>query len=219
MMQIFCDFDGTITKQDVGQQLFLRFGDPLACDAAVAAWKQGRISSIEMYKRECAAARLTLQKLEKLAAGQELDAGFLEFVQRCKRHEDELVIVSDGFLRYIKLILEKHGLGDLPVYGNDIRFLGADRIAPVFPFARHTCGACANCKGYQVRKHRRPGVQTVYIGDGLSDRCGALEADVVFAKGELAEYCQEQGLPFIHFADFADINEAIDEIRITKAVA
>jgi len=48
----------------------------------------------------------------------------------------------------------------------------------------------------------------VFIGDGLSDRCGARAADVVYAKGDLTAWCARAGIAALPYATFADIAAA-----------
>ncbi|MGH7724962.1 MAG: hypothetical protein ACREOU_05990, partial [Candidatus Eiseniibacteriota bacterium] len=50
--------------------------------------------------------------------------------------------------------------------------------------------------------------RTVFIGDGLSDRCGARAADVVYAKGDLLAFCRDAGIPARPFANFEDVARA-----------
>jgi 2-hydroxy-3-keto-5-methylthiopentenyl-1-phosphate phosphatase len=45
----------------------------------------------------------------------------------------------------------------------------------------------------------------VLVGDGLSDRCGAREADRVVARGTLLDWCAAEGVPALPFRDFADV--------------
>ena len=54
----------------------------------------------------------------------------------------------------------------------------------------------------------------MYIGDGRSDREAAAEADLVFAKNELADYCQENGIKALKFNNFADICSQILNERV-----
>lgn len=88
-----------------------------------------------------------------------------------------------------------------------------ETILPHFPFIVHTCGKCANCKGYHVKRLHRAECKTVYIGDGNSDRCGATECDYIFAKHDLADYCEENQIDYLPFRDFHDV---IKEIAILR---
>jgi 2-hydroxy-3-keto-5-methylthiopentenyl-1-phosphate phosphatase len=45
----------------------------------------------------------------------------------------------------------------------------------------------------------------VYIGDGLSDRCGVEKSDIVFAKDDLKTFCIENKIDFYEFENFEDI--------------
>ncbi len=55
------------------------------------------------------------------------------------------------------------------------------------------CGP-ASCKAAVLRARRRPGDVVWVFGDGESDFCPAREADLVFARGRLAELAEEAGL-------------------------
>jgi 2-hydroxy-3-keto-5-methylthiopentenyl-1-phosphate phosphatase len=48
-------------------------------------------------------------------------------------------------------------------------------------------------------------VRTVFIGDGYSDTCAAHEADLLFAKKDLALYCLEKHIPFTEYDTFDDV--------------
>jgi hypothetical protein len=50
----------------------------------------------------------------------------------------------------------------------------------------------------------------VFIGDGTSDRFAAAHADIVFAKGKLADICRTEGWPAMGWASFADIAAWLD---------
>jgi len=49
-----------------------------------------------------------------------------------------------------------------------------------------------------------------FVGNGLSDRCAAQEADFVFAKDSLYGYCVGKGITCHYFDDFRDI---LDDLR------
>lgn len=196
---VFCDFDGTITRKDSGDEFFRRFGnfEPHSLDLMA-----GRISVAEYYRRVCASLPdiLSDDEIKVFASECETDAYFGEFVRFCHEKSCTLSIVSDGFDRYIYPIL--HGIGiDLPVFCNVL-----SGTSPMFPGATESCGCfCASCKRNVLLGTTQPNDIIIYIGDGLSDTCAAEHADIVFAKGALAAYCNHQKIPHYPFRTFADV--------------
>jgi 2-hydroxy-3-keto-5-methylthiopentenyl-1-phosphate phosphatase len=57
---------------------------------------------------------------------------------------------------------------------------------------------------------RVEGYRIAYVGDGTSDLCPAIEADLVFAKGDLAELCREEAIDFIPFEAFSDVRRGLE---------
>jgi 2,3-diketo-5-methylthio-1-phosphopentane phosphatase len=206
-MKIICDFDGTAAKNDVGNLLFRTFGDG-RCYDIVNLWKEGKISSRECLILECQTVRVSKKQLEHFADNQQIDPHLKPLVEFCHQREIEITIVSDGLDFYIQKILKNHGLAGLvEVRANHLVFLDHDQIQPQFPYFEFGCGLCGNCKGFHVREAQKQGHRVIYIGDGLSDRCGAKEADIVFAKQQhdLLAFCQEQGIPYHEFMNLEDV--------------
>jgi len=75
------------------------------------------------------------------------------------------------------------------------------------------CGPGA-CKAAVLRELRRPGDTVWVFGDGASDLCPAREADLVFARGHLADACAAEGLPWRPL-DFGAAREALAEVTAT----
>jgi 2-hydroxy-3-keto-5-methylthiopentenyl-1-phosphate phosphatase len=101
------------------------------------------------------------------------------------------------------------------VFANELRFEDG-KLEPRFPWRDASCARCAHCKGVRVRAaiagHR------VFVGDGLSDVCGALAADVVFAKDSLAADLERRGVAFRRYASLAEVLaylEAPEHQRLT----
>lgn len=204
-MLIFSDFDGTLAQNDVGDALIKTFGDWLACEKAVQRWLRGEISSREYYEVAALTIRLNQKQLNDFCDTQRLAPGFLEFAAFCRQQNWPLIVLSDGLDYYIQRLLARHRL-DLPVFANHLEFSPPARIEISFPHFAHSCGKCANCKGYHVRQlmKSRAG-RAIYIGDGFSDRCGAQEVDIVFAKGDLAKWCTENQMDYWKFDDFKQL--------------
>ena len=86
----------------------------------------------------------------------------------------------------------------------------ADGCRLVWSDRGETCVECGRrCKRHDLRGRLR-GERLVYIGDGLSDRCGVGLADVVFARAHLARDLSEAGVPFVPFEDFVEVREWLE---------
>ena len=206
---VLVDFDGTISTEDVGNRLFQRITRG-AWKEVVDSWKRGEVSSRLCLIHECSLARATRDEVLEFALEQPIDSGFPGFLRDVRSRGWKVRVVSDGLELYIRAILEREGLGDLPVEANLVHFAG-DRLMPAFPYAGRGCGACGNCKRGAVEA-ARPG-PVVLLGDGLSDRCAAVSADRVFAKNgrDLAAFCRTSGIPYRGFDDFAELRERWDQ--------
>jgi 2-hydroxy-3-keto-5-methylthiopentenyl-1-phosphate phosphatase len=200
---VLVDFDGTITQNDVGALFFDTFAKEESTKI-VSLWVKGRISSRECLKRLCQVTRAGKSELVKFALSQKIDGKFPDFVDYCKCKKLKLVILSDGLDFYIKLVLEKFALEELPFYSNVLRFEN-NRLKPEFPYFDQGCGNCGNCKRYHLQNLKKANQQVIYIGDGLSDRCAVREADLVLAKVDLHRFCMEEGIKHYSFKDFGDV--------------
>ena len=83
----------------------------------------------------------------------------------------------------------------------ELMFPHEDRCCP--------CSTCGVCKQAPIKDARHRGRDTVLVGDGISDRKAALLADVVFAKGSLAEWCVANGVPYVPFSTLDDVRYAL----------
>jgi len=216
LIRIFTDFDGTITRRDVGDALFAHFGGSRALEA-VREYIAGRISAVECFRRECAACgSVSLAELHSFLDQEEIDSSFPEFVTFCRREALHLSVVSDGMEYYIRRILGRFGLDDLDVHAN-ILSLVADgsgagvRFVPQFPNRDEVCDRCASCKRNYLVTASADDDLIVYIGEGYSDRCPVQFADLVFAKDDLRNYCREENISSFEYTSFDDIRN-----RLTK---
>ena len=206
-----CDFDGTVSPEDVGARLMARFSSasPAEKRALDSAWSAGALGHRALTEAECAYLRCGADEALEFAGGFALDPGFAGFVRSAAARGDQVCVVSEGFEFYIRLLLGRAGLGDLPLSANRLRFEdGLTR--PEFPNFPRSCGRCGNCKGAEVRAWSARGYRTVMIGDGLSDRCGARAADVVLARGTLLEWCRREGLEAVAVRDFAAVSAWVE---------
>jgi 2,3-diketo-5-methylthio-1-phosphopentane phosphatase len=206
-IKIFCDFDGTITKVDVGDLLFRKFvGDSYL--RLVAMWRDEMITAIEMWEKACDMLNIDMERVENLILEQEIDRCFIDFVRFCEERGIEIFVISDGFDFYIEKIFKRYGL-NVRFFSNRLKFSDG-KFKPEFPHPDSICRRCANCKRNHMLSLSGDDDIVIYIGDGFSDRCPAEYADIVFGKGELLRYCRENNIPVYRFENFADIIEQME---------
>lgn len=207
-----CDFDGTVSPADIGARLIQRFavgGESVAAEA-LRRWKVGEIGHRELTEVECRRVVASAEEALEFARGHAIDPDFAPFAHAARARGDVVMVVSEGFDFYIADQLGRAGLADLPWAANRARFEG-QRLFPEFPWADPSCDRCGNCKGQHARAHRARGFRVVFVGDGLSDRCGAKAADTVFARASLLDWCRREGVavrPFVNFAALAEAEAA-----------
>jgi len=201
-----CDFDGTVSPRDIGAAFAEAFspGAAAAREELLARWMDGRMGHRELTESQCRLVEATAEEALAFTRGFSLDPHFAEFVREAGARGDEVEVASEGFDFYVADQLARAGLAGVPFTANRLRFEGR-RVVPEFPWSAGGCGRCGNCKGQHVRRWRARGLRTVLVGDGLSDRCGAREADGVLARGDLLAWCRREGLAAGPFRDFADV--------------
>jgi HAD superfamily phosphoserine phosphatase-like hydrolase len=203
-----CDFDGTVSPTDIGAAFVRRFSPGRARERheLLERWRLGRLGHRALTEAELDLVRADERQAIGFARDYRLDPAFQPFVHRALERGDEVMVVSEGFDFYVRDLLERHGLGGLPVAANRVRFEGR-RATAEFPFADPGCPGCGNCKAQHVRRYRSRGYRTVLVGDGLSDRCGARCADQVLARAgsSLASWCAGEGIAHATFRSFADV--------------
>jgi 2-hydroxy-3-keto-5-methylthiopentenyl-1-phosphate phosphatase len=202
-----CDFDGTISPKDIGEAFVRRFTreSERELEARIERWRKGEMGHRELTVAECGGLAVSEQEALDFTRGFGLDPHFAGFVREASARGDRVMVVSEGFDFYVRDLLRREGLGDLAWAANGARFEHGG-VRPEFPLADSGCGQCGNCKGRHVRNQRATGFEVVLVGDGFSDRCGAREADVVLARGDLLEWCRAQGIAATPFEDFSQVS-------------
>lgn len=205
---VLTDFDGTVTRTDVAEDILEEFAPPEWWDIE-EQHRAREIGTRETMIRQFALVHATQEQMLRFVDGHvRLDETFPAFVAYCRRRGILLEIVSEGLDFYLRHLLDKWRIS-LPVRTNRTTF-EAGRVHISYPFADPTCNLCGTCKLGRLFELRTQGHRVVYVGDGHSDLCPAIEADVVFAKKELAELCRDEEIDFIPFDTFADVQKEMD---------
>ena len=212
-MIFIIDFDGTLATQDTVDALLEKFA-PAAWEAVENEWLTGRISAVECMRQQIRMVRSDRITLESFFRDIQLDPYFDAFQKHVGQFAT-LAVVSDGLDHAIKVALQHNGLAHLPIHANRLHFL-ADGIDISFPHLNPSCNAgngvckCAVAQNYAATSGR----PIVLIGDGKSDACLAHQADVVFAKGSLIQYCAQHQIPHYPFQTFADVMSVVRDWSI-----
>lgn len=208
-MRIICDFDGTISSRDTTDLVLERLADP-AWRALEEDWVAARISAATCMRGQIALIGGAQADLDDLLDKVELDPGFAAFVDWCEGRDLPISIASDGVDYFIRRILSRHDLGRLDVVANHLVGVAGDwRLEQ--PWARSGCAAGSGvCKCDVAAPGGTARPQTlVYVGDGRSDFCVSARADILFAKGALADYATARGQAFHPFDTFHDVTAAL----------
>lgn len=205
MVQILCDFDGTITNQDSIIFLTEQFGaGPEFRHGMRQAIKEGRVSVYEAVRQELATLRISWEEAVKaLKLSIFVDPTFPGFVKWCKDNEYSLAVVSAGMEPVIDLFI---GHLELPSFAQSLE---------VTPQGWDYRKKESNDKERIISDARKDGT-LVHIGDGTSDVVAIPYADLLFAKvgSYLADYCESHHVPYIPFENFNDVREAIAEGKL-----
>jgi 2,3-diketo-5-methylthio-1-phosphopentane phosphatase len=219
---VFLDFDGTITRRDATDAILEAYADPEWLQIE-EEWKRGRMGSRECLIAQMALVRATRAEIDSLLDDIAIDNGFVPLLETCSAHGVPVHIVSDGFDYCIQRILSRPSL-HLAAHLEGVQIVSnhlaphEDRwdidVASLAPSCIHGCGTC---KPATMERLNTLGGPTIFVGDGLSDRYAAARADLVFAKNELAAYCDEQTIPYTPYESLATIAERLGRLLREEA--
>jgi 2,3-diketo-5-methylthio-1-phosphopentane phosphatase len=207
---VIVDFDGTACVHDVAEHLLIEFGDPSWPDYD-EAWERGELDSRRVITAQAAMLRGSVEEMTAFALAHcEIDSTFPPFVRWLEDEGVDVSVASDGFGFYIAPLLEAAGLERVRVITNTWSPDGDARIA--FGNGHAECIGCGTCKMNAVLAARGRG-PVAFVGEGASDRYGALYADVAFAKDRLVGIAIADGVPFLPWETFDDVRAALEGLE------
>lgn len=207
---IQCDFDGTLTEEDISFLILDAFADG-DWRSILEQYKSNRISvgrfntlAFRMVKQD----EPTLVSFVKDKA--ELRPGLKELINYCSLRNFRFIIVSNGMTFYIKALLKNAGIDDIEIYaaqsefnnnGIEARYIGPDGREIQNGFKEAYANNFLN-EGWRV----------ISIGNGASDIPAAKLAHYTFATEPMLSLCREQGVNCLPFKDLSDIIKGLESI-------
>ncbi len=202
MISVFCDFDGTITSRDSIVFLTEGFGGgPGYRSDALDKIRTGEWSVHQAIAHELLSVTLSWEEAAQvLQAEIEVDPFFENFVSWCRQRSFPIKVVSSGMRPVVELFVGHLGL---EIYAHPVE------ISPQGWLYRSDPEVM---KQPVLEKARQSGQRMVFVGDGTSDVCAIPYVDDLFAKGYLANYCEANGVPYIPFDTFEDVQRELEAL-------
>lgn len=208
---IQCDFDGTLTPEDVSFLILDAFGNP-EWRQALKDYKDGKLTVAGFNRRAFATVKVGEEALTQFVREKaRVRPRFRELLDYCRDRGLKLVVVSNGLDFYIRSVLAGCGAGDIEFHAASTRF-GGDGIESDYT------GPCGEpiedgFKEAYLRSFREQGYRVIYVGNGFSDIPPARQADYIFAIDDLLAACRRLNLRHTPFRDLGDIVQGLEQIK------
>ncbi|HEY9776216.1 MAG TPA: MtnX-like HAD-IB family phosphatase [Planktothrix sp.] len=210
-VEVYCDFDGTITRGDTIDVLLDRLADP-AWEQIEQRWVAGEIGSRECMSMQVPLIRGGWEAIREVLDGVQIDPTFPKFAKWCRQNGVSLKVVSDGIDRVIHHILKREGIHVDNVWANHLVEHENGSLELSFPHAPQVAGCGSGLCKCKILANGSSRYIKAIIGDGRSDFCWSADADVVFAKKSLLKHCRETGIKVTPYEDFTSVRAALQEL-------
>ncbi|OGM11301.1 hypothetical protein A2Z22_05115 [Candidatus Woesebacteria bacterium RBG_16_34_12] len=223
---VLCDFDGTITIEDVTDEILKKFASRNWINIG-QKYLRGEIYHSEMNKRFTEIVNVTPLVLRNyLRLNIHIRKNFYSFLKFLIKKGIPLVIISSGWDFYIREILSMKGMFFLKTI-NDLEVIDYKHINIIsnkiyfnnklkgwgisFPWVNYSCKISSPCKGLIAEFLREKCAdKIVTIGNSSTDLCMVENSDQVFCTGELTKICLERGIASKHFDSFKELELSFD---------
>ncbi len=209
------DYDGTMTTRECNEVALQPFAGDEWWGLEEEAYKD-RMSHAEVFDRQIALIEAARPEIvRRLLDVAEPMPGLHDFFIRLRARDGEAAIISAGIREAIEAFWARLELPPVELFASELVGEGPEGGPPYhleFSTALGDCPRCGprSCKAAILRRLRRPGDVVLVFGDGPSDLCPAREADLVFARGHLAERCAQEELEWRPLTDFGAVIGEVD---------
>ncbi len=207
---VYTDFDGTITERDTLVHLLDRYVGESWYEIEDRV-EDGSLSEEQGLRQEIALLTAPFEEaLNSVLDEVPVDPGFAVFVEYCETRGWPITVLSGGLRPLIESVMAAQGLERLPVLANDLTFEESGRWQVIPATTPRINELCNHCKSWHLSQVPDP---VIYIGDGTTDRCPGSRADLLFAKGGLADWCEREGVAHVRWGSFAEILAWFGDVR------
>jgi 2-hydroxy-3-keto-5-methylthiopentenyl-1-phosphate phosphatase len=118
--QVWIDFDGTLSRRDVLDDLIRTYAVNESWKMIEEQWQAGQIGSRQCLEQQLALVQVDDAELGRYLDSVELDPGAIALLKLLKKFHVPVAVLSDGIDLFIKRILKNHDVAHLPVRSNTI---------------------------------------------------------------------------------------------------
>lgn len=205
-----CDFDGTLTEQDVSFLILERFAEG-DWKSILRDYQEGKIPVGEFNYRAFAMVKQDQSALEKLVMEEaKLRPGLHELIEYCRFKDIAITVVSNGLDFYIKTLLGYNGFGRVEVAAARTLFTPNGLDARYYDFDNHEL--LDEFKASFTRRFIEQGYRVLYAGNGPSDIPASRMASHTFATESLLDFYRREKLPHTPFRDLHDIVAGLEKL-------
>lgn len=219
-LKIFCDFDGTITENDVWVSVgehFIKRKDLWA--EVIKKFENLEIGARECFLKECNLIENFDKKIfDEIIDSQRIDPYFKESKNFCDENSIPLTILSEGMDYYIHRILSINNIDTISYSNKLVLSKDEKNIILEYPNPDSECLKCGCCKRNLIINLCSDDEISVFIGDGYSDACAVNYADIVFAKKSLASHCWKNNITYFDYHDFSDVKHKVEKLLAKKNI-
>jgi len=205
-----CDFDGTVTEEDVSYLLLDAFASE-GWRQLLKQYEEGKITVGHFNRRAFTMVKDDKRTLLEYVNGRvKIRDGFQKLVAYCHHRDFRFVIVSNGLDFYIDNILGDIGMGDIETFaartcfypeGLRVQYVGPDGSSLDSDFKKAYVDSFLG-QGYRI----------IYMGNGDSDLLPARWCYHVFATGTLLDRCKQTNLNCTPFTNFHEVIGVLEHL-------
>ncbi len=217
-MLVICDFDGTITQDDVTNVLLDHYTGREWRDL-LEPYRAGEISHLDIMRNSYRFLKTPAEELLDFARRNiRVRPNFKSLLKLCRERDWPFAVVSGGIDFYLKDFLDE-GI-DYYCYLGEYKESWQVRM-PDWPVVDLAAGHDFKVRVVEELKLKYPGREVVYLGDGANDWPAGSQAQKLFtvAGSRLSKLSAEAGKAHVDFTDFGQVVEILNNSELVEILS